>query len=161
MVYAEPVLAGTGSGFTLKVAETGDGNRSQDALLFDKAYRAINQVTGRISISPTLAVQDRDASPSRADFLGVLESLDELQPVLERQLQKSKLEVQMLESQIKLFGGTDAVRTERENPSNSLRQQDNFAIKLSRMLSRAEVFADTTISILSAQITGPRVGSRS
>ncbi|NDA88323.1 MAG: hypothetical protein EBY14_12520, partial [Betaproteobacteria bacterium] len=91
----------------------------------------------------------------------VLESLDELQPVLERQLQKSKLEVQMLESQIKLFGGTDAVRTERENPSNSLRQQDNFAIKLSRMLSRAEVFADTTISILSAQITGPRVGSRS
>ena len=161
VVYAEPVLAGTGSGFTLKVAETGDGNRSQDALLFDKAYRAINQVTGRISISPTLAVQDRDASPSRADFLGVLESLDELQPVLERQLQKSKLEVQMLESQIKLFGGTDAVRTERENPSNSLRQQDNFAIKLSRMLSRAEVFADTTISILSAQITGPRVGSRS
>lgn len=143
----ELALDRTGHGFELTVSEVGNGNTSRDAILFDKVYRTINSVVDSALIGINQAKSTEERAPKQLNFSGVAKALDELRPVLEQRLFRAKLEVQMLESQVRLFGGFEQDRIDQSNAPLS-KQQDNFAMKLSRMLSRAELYANSTISVL-------------
>lgn len=145
-VSVEIDLSAPVSESVLKVVEVGSGNFSPDAFIYDLVYRNLESVTGpvffdRSGLSGT-------GAPTASDFAAVLGSLEALTPVLQRQSLRAKLEVQRLDAQLQSFGGSNPSPATPVTDIGEIRPHDNFAIKLSRMLSRVDLVADTTLSLL-------------
>lgn len=132
----------------LRVAEVGNGNTSGDAFIFDAVSRSLDAIVGKSFFGN--AGTKASTAPTPDEFSSALKNLESLSTVLKRQKTQATAEVQRLDAQVAAFGGLKNDQIGQLPLESQTLVADNRSIKLTRMLSWADGFEYSTLSLLKA-----------
>lgn len=135
----------------LRVSNVGNGNTSGDAFIFDAVSRSLDAIIGKSFFGN--AGTKAETAPTSDEFSSALTNLESLSTVLKRQKTRATLEVQGLDAQVAAFGGLKNDQIGQPLLESQTLVEDNRSVKLTRMLSWADGFEYSKLSLLKASQT--------
>ena len=135
----------------LRVSNVGNGNTSGDAFIFDAVSRSLDAIIGKSFFGN--AGTKAATAPTSDEFSSALTNLESLSTVLKRQKIRATLEVQGLDAQVAAFGGLKNDQIGQPLLESQTLVEDNRSVKLTRMLSWADGFEYSKLSLLKASQT--------